>query len=254
MVYLTQNQNQIQSQKQILGNINIPPNINSQNIIYQNQNINQKNQSPLLLNQKNVNVQPVILNSNPNPNQTNQFNAQFGSSQIININNINNQIVNESFKLELFTTDNAQNPLGFNKQEIDNIFDNAFKNVSFPGNNAPGTGTNTTQNKKSQKLVRKNQLSNEQINDNINDNQQTGQIDNINIDEIFKQQNNQQPWVNIDDLFKQTNNQQQGLQNINNQTNSQINNLYFSNQNNLNLAKTMPPKLPTNNANVNGIR
>ena len=52
MVYQTQNQNQIQSQKQILGNINIPPNINSQIIIYQNQNINQKNQSPLLLNQK----------------------------------------------------------------------------------------------------------------------------------------------------------------------------------------------------------
>jgi hypothetical protein len=54
-------------------------------------------------------------------------------------------------------------------------------------------------------------------------------------------------------LFKQTNNQQPGVQNINNQANSQINNLYFS-QNNLNLAKTMPPKLPTNNANVNGIR
>ena len=186
--------------------------------------MNQNSNHPMLIpiENDNNNTSPIILDTNSN--QINNFNPQI-SSQIININqneNINNQIIDEPFKLDLFTTSNSNinNPLGFNKNEIDNIFDKAFKSVGFPGNDISSTTQNLNYNN-----TNLNGLNNLQIYNIPNQN-----IQNVNIDELIKQQNNQ-----------------------NNQADSKINDLSLLNNNEINnIYKSFQPQLP--NLNQNSIK
>lgn len=238
IIYETQNLNQNNE------------NIQSQNIISQNENIITNNQSPVEIHQQIINSTQGVLDSNQN-----QYNPQVNSQVITVSQNISNQYTNEPFKLDLFSNDNTNsnnNPLGFNKNEIDNIFDSAFKSLGFPGNDAPSNSQNVNnqqisfinQNQQSETNVNFDELLKQQISQQQSRNGGNG----LNIDELLKQQNSQQQSgggatnVNINDLIMTQNNQQTGmglnmdelLKPQRSQTKDQLNNLYFENQNGLN--------------------
>jgi hypothetical protein len=222
-------------------------NIQTQSIVSQNENIITNNQSSIVIPQQIINSTQGVLDSNQN-----QYNPQVGSQVVTMSQNISNQYVNEPFKLDLYTNDNAytntnNNPLGFNKNEIDNIFNSASQGLGFTGNGAPSNSQNINnqqinyinQNQQSDTNVNFDELLKQQIGQ-----QQSGNGGNgLNIDELLKQQNNQQQSgtsdtnININDLLNSQNNQQTGMgvniDELLKQQNNQINDLFFENQNGL---------------------
>ena len=229
-------------------------NIQTQSIVSQNENIITNNQSSIVIPQQIINSTQGVLDSNQN-----QYNPQVGSQVVTMSQNISNQYVNEPFKLDLYTNDNAytntnNNPLGFNKNEIDNIFNSASQGLGFTGNGAPSNSQNINnqqinyinQNQQSDTNVNFDELLKQQIGQ-----QQSGNGGNgLNIDELLKQQNNQQQSgtsdtnININDLLNSQNNQQTGMgvniDELLKQQNNQINDLFFENQNGLkNASKSM---------------
>ena len=229
-------------------------NIQTQSIVPQNENIITNNQSSIVIPQQIINSTQGVLDSNQN-----QYNPQVGSQVVTMSQNISNQYVNEPFKLDLYTNDNAytntnNNPLGFNKNEIDNIFNSASQGLGFTGNGAPSNSQNINnqqinyinQNQQSDTNVNFDELLKQQIGQ-----QQSGNGGNgLNIDELLKQQNNQQQSgtsdtnININDLLNSQNNQQTGMgvniDELLKQQNNQINDLFFENQNGLkNVSKSM---------------
>lgn len=218
--------------------MNSPQNIDIQNIFHQNQNTNQNSNHPMLIPIKNDNNNTSSIILDTNSNQINNFSPQI-SSQIININeneNVNNQVIDEPFKLDIFTTNNSNtnNPLGFNKNEIDNIFDKAFKSVGFPGKDIPSTTQNLNSNNSNL-----NGLNNLQIYNIPNQNQN---IQNVNIDELIKQQNNKTD-SKINDLFLLNNNE---INNISKSFQPQLAILYqnsIKEQQNPLAFSTYPPQL-----------
>ena len=229
-------------------------NIQTQSIVSQNENIITNNQSSIVIPQQIINSTQGVLDSNQN-----QYNPQVGSQVVTMSQNISNQYVNEPFKLDLYTNDNAytntnNNPLGFNKNEIDNIFNSASQGLGFTGNGAPSNSQNINnqqinyinQNQQSDTNVNFDELLKQQIGQ-----QQSGNSGNaLNIDELLKQQNNQQQSgtsdtnININDLLNSQNNQQTGMgvniDELLKQQNNQINDLFFENQNGLkNVSKSM---------------
>ena len=229
-------------------------NIQTQSIVSQNENIITNNQSSIEIPQQIINSTQGVLDSNQN-----QYNPQVGSQVVTMSQNISNQYVNEPFKLDLYTNDNAytntnNNPLGFNKNEIDNIFNSASQGLGFTGNGAPSNSQNINnqqinyinQNQQSDTNVNFDELLKQQIGQ-----QQSGNGGNgLNIDELLKQQNNQQQSgtsdtnININDLLNSQNNQQTGMgvniDELLKQQNNQINDLFFENQNGLkNVSKSM---------------
>ena len=229
-------------------------NIQTQSIVSQNENIITNNQSSIEIPQQIINSTQGVLDSNQN-----QYNPQVGSQVVTMSQNISNQYVNEPFKLDLYTNDNAytntnNNPLGFNKNEIDNIFNSASQGLGFTGNSAPSNSQNINnqqinyinQNQQSDTNVNFDELLKQQIGQ-----QQSGNGGNgLNIDELLKQQNNQQQSgtsdtnININDLLNSQNNQQTGMginiDELLKQQNNQINDLFFENQNGLkNASKSM---------------
>ena len=242
IVYESQNLNQ--------NNVNIQ----TQNIVSQNENLITNNQPSIVIPQQIINSSQGVLDSNQN-----QYNPQVGSQVVTMSQNISNQYVNEPFKLDLYTNDNAytntnNNPLGFNKNEIDNIFNSASQGLGFTGNGAPSNSQNINnqqinyinQNQQSDTNVNFDELLKQQIGQ-----QQSGNGGNgLNIDELLKQQNNQQQSgtsdtnININDLLNSQNNQQTGMgvniDELLKQQNNQINDLFFENQNGLkNVSKSM---------------
>lgn len=255
----------------------IIPNYESNNIIYENQNLDQnnrniqtqsivsQNENIITNNQSSIVIPQQIINSTQGALDTNynQYNPQVDSQVVTMSQNISNQYVNDPFKLGLFTNDNPNtnpnnNPLGFNKNEVDNIFD--FKSLGFPGNDT----TSNSQNINNQQI---NYISqNQQPDANVNfeellkqqiDQQQSSNGGNgLNIDELLKQQNNQQhsgaadSGININDLLNSQNNNQQTGMGLNmdellKQQNNQINDLFFENQNGLNIiSKSMQLSSP----------
>ena len=222
-------------------------NIQTQSIVSQNENIIANNQSSIVIPQQIINSTQGVLDSNQY-----LYNPQV-DSQVVTVNqNISNQYVNEPFKLDLYTNDNAytntnNNPLGFNKNEIDNIFNSASQGLGFTGNGAPSNSQNINnqqinyinQNQQSDTNVNFDELLKQQIGQ-----QQSGNGGNgLNIDELIKQQNNQQQSgtsdtnININDLLNSQNNQQTGMgvniDELLKQQNNQINDLFFENQNGL---------------------
>ena len=229
-------------------------NIQTQSIVSQNENIITNNQSSIEIPQQIINSTQGVLDSNQN-----QYNPQVGSQVVTMSQNISNQYVNEPFKLDLYTNDNAytntnNNPLDFNKNEIDNIFNSASQGLGFTGNGAPSNSQNINnqqinyinQNQQSDTNVNFDELLKQQIGQ-----QQSGNGGNgLNIDELLKQQNNQQQSgtsdtnININDLLNSQNNQQTGMgvniDELLKQQNNQINDLFFENQNGLkNVSKSM---------------
>lgn len=222
-------------------------NIQTQSIVSQNENIITNNQSSIEIPQQIINSTQGVLDSNQN-----QYNPQVSSQVVTMSQNISNQYVNEPFKLDLYTNDNAytntnNNPLGFNKNEIDNIFNSASQGLGFTGNGAPSNSQNINnqqinyinQNQQSDTNVNFDELLKQQIGQ-----QQSGNGGNgLNIDELLKQQNNQQQSgtsdtnININDLLNSQNNQQTGMgvniDELLKQQNNQINDLFFENQNGL---------------------
>ena len=179
--------------------------------------------------------------------------------------NISSQYVNDPSKLGLFTNDNPNtnsnnNPLGFNKNEVDNIFDSAFKSMGFPGNDTTSNSQNInnqqinymSQNQQPDANVNFEELLKQQIGQQQSSNGGNG----LNIDELLKQQNNQQnsgaadTGININDLLNSQNNNQQTGMGLNmdellKQQNNQINDLYFENRNDLNtISKSMQLSSP----------
>jgi hypothetical protein len=244
--------NNIVYESQNLNTNNI--NIQTQSIVSQNENIITNNQSSIEIPQQIINSTQGVLDSNQN-----QYNPQVGSQVVTMSQNISNQYVNEPFKLDLYTNDNAytntnNNPLGFNKNEIDNIFNSASQGLGFTGNSAPSNSQNINnqqinyinQNQQSDTNVNFDELLKQQIGQ-----QQSGNGGNgLNIDELLKQQNNQQQSgtsdtnININDLLNSQNNQQTGMgvniDELLKQQNNQINDLFFENQNGLkNASKSM---------------
>ena len=226
----------------------------TQSIVSQNENIITNNQSSIVIPQQIINSTQGVLDSNQN-----QYNPQVGSQVVTMSQNISNQYVNEPFKLDLYTNDNANtntnnNPLGFNKNEIDNIFNCASQGFGFTGNGAPSNSQNINnqqinyinQNQQSDTNVNFDELLKQQIGQ-----QQSGNGGNgLNIDELLKQQNNQQQSgtsdtnININDLLNSQNNQQTGMgvniDELLKQQNNQKNDLFFENQNGLkNVSKSM---------------
>lgn len=247
IVYETQNLNQ--------NNINIQP----QSFVTQNENIITNNQSSVVIPQQIINSTQGVLDSNQN-----QYNPKVDSQVVTVSQNVSNQYVNEPFKLDLFTNDNANinnNPLGFNKNEIDNVFDSAFKSMGFPGNDA----SSNPQNINNQQINYMNQNQQYDVNVNLDEllKQQIGQqqtsndANGLNIDKLLKQQNNQQQsgavdtGINVNDLLNSQNNQQTGMglnmDELLKEQNNQLNNLVFENQNGLNsISKSM--QLPSPNS------
>lgn len=257
IIYETQNLNQNNK------------NIQSQNVISQNENIITNNQSPVEIHQQIINSTQGVLDSNQN-----QYNPQVNSQVITVSQNISNQYTNEPFKLDLFSNDNTNsniNPLGFNKNEIDNIFDSAFKSLGFPGNDAPSNSQNV--NNQQISFINQNQQSDTNVNfdellkQQISQQQSRNGGNGLNIDELLKQQNSQQQSgggatnVNINDLIMTQNDQQTGmglnmdelLKPQSSQINDQLNNLYFENQNGLNtISKSVQlPSPNTFQSNIN---
>ena len=249
--------NNIVYESQNLGQNNI--NIQTQSIVPQNENIITNNQSSLVIPQQIINSTQGVLDSNQY-----QYNPQV-DSQVITVNqNISNQYVNEPFKLDLFTNDNTNsnnNPLGFNKNEIDNIFNSASQGLGFTGNSAPSNSQNI--NNQQINYINQNQQSDTNVNFDELLKQQIGQQQSnsggngLNIDELLKQQNNQQQsgaadtGININDLLNSQNNQQTGMglnmDELLKQQNNQINDLFFENQKGLNsISKSM--QLPSPNS------
>ena len=257
----------------------IIPNYESNNIIYENQNLNQnnmniqtqsivsQNENIITNNQSSIVIPQQIINSTQGALDSNQiqYNPKV-DSQVDTMNqNISHQYVNDPFNLGLFTNDNANtntnnNPLGFNKNEVNNIFDSAFKSMGFPGND-------TTSNSQNINIQQINYMSqNQQPDTNVNfeeilkqqiGQQQSSNVGNgLNIEELLKQQNNQQnsgaadTGININDLLNSQNNNQQTGMGLNmdellKQQNNQINDLYFENQNSLNtVSKSMQLSSP----------
>ena len=233
IVYESQNLNQ--------NNVNIQ----TQSIVSQNENIITNNQSSIAFPQQIINSTQGVLNSNHN-----QINPQLNSQVITVSQNISNQYVNEPFKSDYFTNDNLNtnnNPLGFNKNGIDNIFYSGF-----PTNVATSNSQNIN-NQQSDTNVNFDELLKQQ-----NGQQQSSNGGNgLNIDELLKQQNYQQQSgavstsININDLLNSQNNQQTGMglnmDELLKQQDNQINDLFFENQNGLNkISKSM--QLPSPNS------
>ena len=220
-------------------------NIQTQNIVSQNENIITNNQSSIVFPQQMFNSTQGFLDSNQN-----QINPQV-SSQVITVSqNINNQYVNEPFKSDLFTNDNLNtynNSLGFNQNGIGNIFDSRIPE------NAATSNSQNINNQQSDTNVNFDELLKQQIGQQQTSNDGNG----LNIDELLKQQNYQQQSgtvgtsININDLLNSQNNQQTGMglnmDELLKQQNNQKNDLYFENQNDLNkISKSM--QLPSPNS------
>lgn len=235
-------------------------NIQTQSIVSQNENIITNNQSPIVIPQQIINSTEGALDTNQN-----QYNPQVDSQVVTMSQNISSQYVNDPSKLGLFTNDNPNtnsnnNPLGFNKNEVDNIFDSAFKSMGFPGNDTTSNSQNInnqqinymSQNQQPDANVNFEELLKQQIGQQQSSNGGNG----LNIDELLKQQNNQQnsgaadTGININDLLNSQNNNQQTGMGLNmdellKQQNNQINDLYFENRNDLNtISKSMQLSSP----------